>query len=253
MDVPRYLQRIGYRGSLERDYQTLRDLQVAHLYSVPFENLDVHLGVPITLELEALFDKIVVRRRGGFCYELNGLFAWLLGEIGFNVTLLSASDAHADGSFGPEYDHLTLEVSGSGDPTEPWLADVGWGDSFNEPLRLVPGDLQEQGGRAYRIDREGDYYLLWQRDYDGTWERQYHFTLQPRRFSDFTEMCVYHQTSPKSLFVRKRICTLATAAGRVTLDEARLITTVHGERSESTVTDETEYRRILEERFGVVL
>ena len=110
MDVSLYTRRIEYEGSLEPSFATLRALHLAHLRTVPFENLDIHLGRPIRLDRAALFDKIVKRRRGGFCYELNGLFASLLQRLGFIVTLLSASDAHANGTFGPEFDHLTLGV-----------------------------------------------------------------------------------------------------------------------------------------------
>ena len=110
MDIHAYLSRIGYRGTLEPSAATLHALQQAHLLAVPFENLDIHLGRPIVLDQTALFDKIVARRRGGFCYELNGLFAVLLRELGFEVTLLSAGVARASGGFGPEYDHLTLLV-----------------------------------------------------------------------------------------------------------------------------------------------
>src|SRR5437762_14222540 len=101
MHVGAYLQRINYRGSPEPNAQTLRELHRAHMLTVPFENLDIHLGRPITLGQAALFDKIVTRRRGGFCYELNGLFAALLRALGFDVTMLSARVARADGSFGP--------------------------------------------------------------------------------------------------------------------------------------------------------
>jgi N-hydroxyarylamine O-acetyltransferase len=96
MDVALYLQRIRYEGSVEPNFTTLRTLHLAHLLTVPFENLDIHVQRPITLDRAALFDKIVLRRRGGFCYELNGLFAALLEKLGFVVTLLSASDAHDD-------------------------------------------------------------------------------------------------------------------------------------------------------------
>src|SRR6266540_1131840 len=105
MDIQAYLCRIHYRGGLAPTAAILRELHRAHLLTVPFENLDIHLGRPILLDQEALFDKIVTRRRGGFCYELNGLFALLLRELGFDVTLLSAGVAHADGGFGPEFDH----------------------------------------------------------------------------------------------------------------------------------------------------
>src|SRR5919109_1202974 len=103
MNIQAYLDRIGYRGPLEPTAETLRALHVAHLLGVPFENLNIGMGWPIVLDEAALFDKIVVRRRGGFCYELNGLFAALLRELGFDVTLLSAGVARQDGGFGPEF------------------------------------------------------------------------------------------------------------------------------------------------------
>ena len=246
MDLSLYLQRIHYAGSLEPTVETLRALHLAHLLAVPFENLDIHLGRPISLEQEALFDKIVLRRRGG-------LFAALLEALGFDVPLLSASDAHADGGFGPEFDHLTLQVRCADRPGFLWLADVGWGDTFREPLQLDRVGEQIEGKRAYRIDRQGDARILWQRDYDGHWERQYRFTLQPRDLDDFVPMSHYHQTSPDSLFTRKRLCTVATLDGRITLDDSRLITTADGVRQEERVEDDQTYRRILQERFGMWL
>jgi N-hydroxyarylamine O-acetyltransferase len=109
-DLPAYLQRLNYTGPLTSSAETLRALHQAHLLAVPFENLDIPLGRPIIPEEAALFRKIVEEGRGGFCYELNGLFAALLRELGFKVTLLSARVARAEGGFGPEFDHLTLLV-----------------------------------------------------------------------------------------------------------------------------------------------
>jgi N-hydroxyarylamine O-acetyltransferase len=256
MDVLAYLRRINYNGPIAPTAATLRNIHLAHLQSVPFENLDIHLGRPIILKLENLFEKIVLRGRGGFCYELNGLFAWLLGELGFEVTLLSASDAQEDGSYGPEFDHLTLQIRCPADPSlasTPWLADVGWGDSFREPLRLDQlGHEQLAGLRAYRIERDGDYLMLWQRNYDGRWRKQYRFTLASRRIADFVPMCQYHQTSPESHFTQQRICTLATLNGRISLDDRKLIVTEFGNRKVRSVSQE-EYHAILEVQFGVKL
>jgi N-hydroxyarylamine O-acetyltransferase len=256
MDIQTYLQRIKYRGATSASAANLRALHRAHMYSVPFENLDIHLGRPIELQRHLLYDKIILRRRGGFCYELNGLFAWLLEQLGFNVTLLSARDVHPAGGVGPEHDHLTLMVTCPADGTEtktPWLVDVGWGDSFTEPLRLDrPGIEQQEGLRAYRIDQLDDYFFLWQRNYAGEWGRQYRFTLEPQAFTDFEATCRYHQTSPKSSFTQQRICSLATADGRVSLDDHRLIVTEHGQRQEFAV-DEEIVPSILEERFGMKL
>ena len=254
MDTTAYLHRIHYQGPLDPSSATLRALHRAHLHAVPFENLAIHLGRPIALNQTALFDKIVVLQRGGLCYELNGLFAALLRTLGFNVTLLTASDAHSDGSFGPEFDHLTLLVvcppspalaraaAGEGEQVQ-WLADVGWGDTFCEPLRLDEPGAQAEGLRAYRLDRDEQFWILLQRTYSGQWEQQYRFTLQPRQLADFTAMCQYHQTAPDSWLTQERICTLATPTGRTTLSDLRLITTVNGVREERCLRDEDELSR----------
>ncbi len=234
MDIKTYLKRINYRGSLAPTAETLRALQVAHLLAVPFENLSIHTGESIVLEDDALFDKVVKRRRGGFCYELNGLFAALLRALGFDVAMLSAGVANAEGSFGPDFDHMTLMVM----LDQRWLADVGFGDSFYEPLLLDKRDEQGQDARYYRIDDDGTHLILMQRDEDGKWKAQYRFTLQRYEYADYAGMCHYHQTSPKSHFTIARICSRATPDGRVTLSEMRLITTKNGERLERVLTSE---------------
>ncbi len=252
-----YLNRIRCPAPapLEPSLQTLQALHEAHLLAVPFENLSIHYHQPIVLQEEALFDKIVRRRRGGFCYELNGLFAWLLRRLNFQVTLLSAGVARADGSFGPEFDHLTLlvhQIDGAD-----WLADVGFGDSFRLPLRFE-ADLRQEGGdgRTYRLYRENDtkreYWILQQFN-DERWQPQYRFSLQPHTLTDFTEMCHYQQTSPESHFTQKRVCSLATPEGRITLSDLRLITTIGGTREERMLQSEEEYLAVLTELFGIVL
>src|SRR3972149_5708622 len=127
MDIPSYLARIRCTGPIQLDYQTLRILQRDHMFTVPFENLDIELGKPILLNVEALWDKIILDHRGGFCYELNGLFAWLLKQIGYEVTYLNARVYKEDGSLGIDFDHLALIVRAPSMP-ERWLADVGFGD-----------------------------------------------------------------------------------------------------------------------------
>ena len=134
MAISAYLARIRYSGPLNCTSETLKQLQLAHLLTVPFENLSIHAAEPIVLDETALFDKIVRRRRGGFCYEVNGLFAWLLKALGFEVAMLSAGVANDHGVFSPDFDHMTLLVR----LDEPWLADVGFGDSFVEPIKLKP-------------------------------------------------------------------------------------------------------------------
>ena len=243
--IPAYLRRIGYGGPLEPCIETLRALQVAHLLAVPFENLDIHLGRPIVLDEAALYRKIVELRRGGFCYELNGLFAALLRGLGFRVTLLSAGVARESGGFGPEFDHLTLRV----DLEQAWLADVGFGDSFREPLLLDGGT--EQGD--YRIRRDCECRTLLRHRDDEGWREQYRFTLEPHQLPDYANMCRHHQTSPESSFTRRRLCTLATTEGRITLSDLRFIVTERGQISERTLSGEEEYTAVLREKFGICL
>jgi N-hydroxyarylamine O-acetyltransferase len=253
--VPLYLARLGYAGPLSPTAETLRALHTAHMYSVPFENLDIGLGRRLSLSRAALFDKIVTRRRGGFCYELNGLFAWLLERLGFSVSYLSARIVNATGQEGPEFDHLTLAVvcPADGRPAERWLADVGCGDSFVEPLRLAPGVEQVQGGRAFWLAERGDDLDCWQRLAGAEPERQYAFSLQPRQFpSDYEPMCLHQQTAPESHFTQHRMCTLATPAGRLTLSDRRWIVTEHGVRRETQI-DDAEFERRLRADFGVAL
>ena len=151
MNVPAYLDRIRYQGSLTPNAESLRSLHRSHMFAVPFENLDISLGRNIICDENRFLHKIVEEKRGGFCYEMNGAFAALLRALGFKVTLLSARVSNADGSEGPEFDHLALRV----DLDEPWLADVGFGDSFIEPLALEPDLDQEQFGKRYRLISTG--------------------------------------------------------------------------------------------------
>lgn len=247
MNVPAYLDRIRYKGPLTPDVETLRSLHRAHMFAVPFENLDIGIGREIVCDEARFLHKIVNERRGGFCYEMNGAFAALLWALGFQVTLLSARVCRDDGSDGPEFDHLALRV----ELEEPWLADVGFGDSFVEPMRLEPGLEQEQFGRRYRII-SGDGGCCLEANADGAWKKQYAFTLQPRHLSEFAGMCHHHQTSPDSHFTRKRVCSLATPEGRITLTGDKLIETRRGVREER-VLQEAERRTILRDRFGVSL
>ena len=266
LDPRAYLERIAYAPApddiapLAPSLPLLAALHQAHLLAVPFENLSIHYGQPITLAEAALYDKIVRRRRGGFCYELNGLFAWLLRQLGFTVELLSAEVAEDGGGFSPPFDHLTLRVRALAG--EDWLADVGFGDSFRRPLRLQPGLAQDGAdGYTYRLRKaeEQPYWALERRDSaqtdaaDAAWEPQYRFTLRPHALSDFAPRCHYQQTSPQSHFTQRRICSLALPDGRLSLSDLRLITTIHGQREERTLRSEQEYRATLAERFGVTL
>jgi N-hydroxyarylamine O-acetyltransferase len=246
-DADAYLDRIGLTRPITVTIEGLRRLQFAHLMCVPFENLDIHLGRPIRLDLASFFEKIVIHRRGGFCYELNGLFACLLRSLGFQVDLLSARAANREGGFGPEFDHLALRV----DLDQPYLADVGFGDAFQEPLRLATGIEQNDPRKTFLLTPEGTDWLLRERTPGGTWKPLYIFSLAPRALEDFLEMCRYHQHSLESHFTQGTVCSIATAAGRVTISGDRFIETQEGQRTERLIQNETELRTLLAEHFHV--
>jgi N-hydroxyarylamine O-acetyltransferase len=244
-----YLARIGYSGPIVPSAETLRTLHRAHLLAVPFENLDIALGRKIVVDENAILRKVVELRRGGFCYELNCAFGALLRTLGFQVTLLSARVARSNGGEGPEFDHLTLKI----DLEEPWLADVGFGDSFLEPLRLEAATEQADPAGIFRLVDDGSRWYLQKLGVDGDWKAQYSFSLQPRRFEEFAGMCHFHQTSPDSSFTRNSICSQATPDGRITVSDMRLIITRNGSRDETTIASEEQRQKILEERFGIRL
>ena len=250
MNIPAYLDRINYRGPLNVEAETLRQLHVAHLRSVPFENLSIHAHEPIVLNEESLFEKIVTRRRGGFCYELNGLFGALLRSLGFQVEMLSAEVAKDDGTFSEPFDHMTLMVA----LDEPWLVDVGFGDSFIEPLRLDERGAQVQGDRAYRIEPAGDSLVMQQKTSDADpWKSQYRFNQTTHQYADYLERCLYHQTSPASHFTQNRICSMLTTNGRISVSDKRFIVSKDGVRNDYSVTSDEQYRALLLGHFGIVM
>ncbi len=248
LDVEAYLGRIGYRGPEEPTLATLRDLHMAHLRTVPFENLDIALGRSLVLDPASLVRKIVDRRRGGYCYELNGLFALLLRGLGFGVEMVSARVAGEGGGYSPDFDHMALLVR----LEETWLADVGFGDLFVRPLRIEAREEQREEGTAFRITEEGDARLLSRRDGPEEWKAQYRFTLVPRRLEEFEPRNRWQQTAPESHFTRNSICTRVTPEGRITLSASRLIVTKGSQRQERILTEQ-ERTAILRDSLGIEL
>ena len=263
-----YLERIGYVGPTQLTPQTLRQIHLAHLLRVPFENLDIHWGRPIRLERDFLFQKIVRERRGGFCFELNSLLADALQGMGFSVHLLSGQVSRAvhatrtepDGHFGPECDHLALQVNCG---NEAWLVDVGYGDAFREPLRLGDPGIQAQAEGRYRLipwpAAPARYWRVQQERPDRTWKTLFLLDRIPRQLQEFEPMCRFHQTSPASRLTRLRLCSLATPSGRITLTASangsvfKWIETTPEGRRERLLKDEKEYEHLLACAFGIRL
>jgi N-hydroxyarylamine O-acetyltransferase len=249
MNVSAYLNRIGIKTVGRPDLSLLSLLQESHLLHVPFENLDIFLNRPIRLSLPSLFKKIVEQRRGGFCYELNGLFDWLLRECGFTTSLISARVRKANGSFGPEFDHLALLVH----LDQPYLVDVGFGDSCRRPLPLTGEEAEDISGR-YRVisDNAPEAYAL-QKQTEDDWVTEYRFTTRPYELNMFTSMCEYHQTSPASTFTQKKMCTIATRDGRITLTPDFVTVARDGHKQKLPVSSNQQFHEMLHRFFGIQL
>jgi N-hydroxyarylamine O-acetyltransferase len=235
VDVAAYLARIGAAPDAD-----LATLQAAHLQTVPFEDYDIHLGVPLSLHPDAVFDKVVRRRRGGFCYELNGLFGRLLRELGYQVTYVSAYEILDDGTAGPDFEHLRLLVD---TPDGRVIADVGQGRRWPHPVLLEPGDHGD-----IRVETDGTTWTTYQRTGD-EWRRDWTFTTTPRRLADFAPRCRYQQHDPSSHFRRHRLAWLALPAGRITVTNGELYETGRPDRT-LTPAEELE---VLRTRFGIDL
>jgi len=239
-----YLHRIGAPDPGSPTAAGLATLMERHLATVPFENLSIHLGEPIVLDEEALVAKLVRRRRGGFCYELNGAFAALLRHLGYEVALLAAR-VYGGPVLGPPYDHLTLRV----DLDEPWLADVGFGRFVQRPVRLDERDDQPDPAGVVRIvDAPYDDLdvLL-----DGV--PQFRMDQRPRELAEFVTTCWWHQTSPESHFTTSLTCSLPTPTGRVTLSDRLLITTTDGVRTEEPLGSDSDVLAAYRSHFGIEL
>ena len=246
MDKKKYLNRIQYTGSMEPSLGLLQKLQKQHLLKIPFENLDIINNIPIELSIDRIFEKIVDRRRGGFCYELNGLFYELLVALGFDVKRVSARVYEKTLGYGREFDHMALIVLIDG---AEYLSDVGFGEFAFEPLKLEPRKIQKDERGEYMIDSYKNSYMRVAKIENGQVTPEYIFKIDSRLLEDFREMCVYHQTSPESHFTSKRLISLPTEKGRITLSGNCLKITELGSVTESTIKSETAFHSLLQELF----
>ena len=251
MNCLEYLKRIRIKKTENLNFSFLSNLHEQHLFNVPFENLDISEGKKIVLEEKRLYEKIVVNRRGGFCYELNGLFYWLLRSLGFTVSMASARVyVPAIDKFTPEFDHLVLLV----DLGEQILVDVGFGDNFRKPIALPDGKSKDISG-SYRLqsfDSDQETLLL-QKKETGEWQTVYSFTTHPRVMSDFEEMNAFNQSSPESHFTQQTICSIATKNGRVSLSDNFLTIIDEGSKRKIRVRSPEDFHHKLWDHFGILL
>ncbi len=249
MDVEKYLSRIGIKEIPETNLEQLFYLQQQHLLHIPFENLNIPLGKKIILDYKTLYEKAVLKNRGGFCYEINGLFHYLLKEIGFKVRMISAKVQRDDGSYGPEFDHMANIVT-LGD--EQWLVDVAFGRFSFQPLKFELDTLQEDGRGLYKVTKyDTDYFAVETKRGDAAWKIGYLFSFDERVLSDFEDMCHYQQTSKDSNFTKRWIITIPTKKGRVTLTNTKLKIEESGSVEESEIDSKEMFCKALEKYFGM--
>lgn len=250
-DVSRYLERLGTQRPLAPTAEALRTLQRAHLRAIPFENASVLRGESIGLDLPSLVAKVLHRGRGGFCYELNGLFAALLESLGFTVLRHSARVFQASGVVGPPFDHLCLEVPLDG---VRWLADVGFGYSFLEPLRFVDGVEQDDPTGRFRLmtrPEPGAGIDVERLHQDGAWQGEYRIEPGVFELADFEPMCEYQRTSPNASFVHGWILSRVTEDGFVSLRYRKLIVSSGANVTTRTIEDDAELADVAARWFGV--
>ncbi|MGE7544360.1 arylamine N-acetyltransferase family protein [Sporosarcina newyorkensis] len=248
MEISQYLQRIGLKDIKGISIETLSQLQMQHMLHIPFENLDVMHNVPIPLDVETYYNKIVLNQRGGFCYELNGLFNWLLQGLGFNNHLIAGTVRTPKGTWAKEESHAAQIVQ----LDLPYLVDVGFGDSTRMPLPLT-GEPQEDVSGVYRAEKiEESIFDLQRKGNDAEWNTLLRFDITPKKLMDFEEACHFNQTSPDSHFTNKELITIATSDGRITLSGDTLVVTHNGEKQEKTVHN-SERAAVLERYFGIHL
>lgn len=251
MNIEKYFQRLEIENFTKPDLTNLKHLHKNHLLNIPFENLDIHYNRKIILDFKLLEDKILNNNRGGFCYELNGLFYKLLSELGYNVKMICAGVYNNEGIPGPDYDHMALIVKIN---NEEYLADVGFGDNFLEPIKFELDTIQKDEAGFFKIVKHDEKYFELRRSSDGiNFKGEYLFKDDEEKLEHFQEMCSYHQTSPESHFTQKRVCSKATDNGRITLSNLKFIKTENRNRTETELKNEKEFLETLKKYFGIVL
>ena len=250
LQAQNYLDRIGFSAQPEPTLTTLAQLQLAHLFTVPFENLDIHRGVPITIDFERIFNKVVTNQRGGFCYELNSLFGELLRHLGFNVMHLSAQVYAEPTGFGLRFSHLTLGVCIE---NTVYLSDVGFGEFSFAPLKLTPGNRQQDQRGLFCVDYDADKRCVVSKHEDGVTRPEYAFYQKHRELKEFESMCHYHQTSPDSSFTKKRLISRPTPEGRITISGNMLTIKTGAKTDETALQSEADFIAALAAHFEVEL
>jgi N-hydroxyarylamine O-acetyltransferase len=249
VDFIAYLERIVYTGIINVTDEVLMRLHKKHVYQIPFENLDVYYKRIFNLDIGNVYEKVINDKRGGFCYELNLLFNWLLTQIGFTSRIIASRIFNEDGTVGPEFDHMSIYVKTG----KEYLLDVGYGDLFVTPIEMS-GGMQFDGRNYFRIDRWNKNEYVISMSTDGlSFSRKYTFSLDVVDIKDFDSICIDKQINPTSFFVKNVVCTKPTENGRVTIFNNKFVEKDGESRMEQVIQSDEHLTRCLKDKFGIVI
>ena len=243
-----YFSRIGFEGSATADFATLKEMMRRQLFTVPFENLDVQAGQVVSLVPEEIYAKIVGRRRGGYCYEVNGLFSMALEAVGIPYQYVAARPMTYP--VRRPKTHMAIVASLEGGQ---WLCDLGFGSyGIREPINLRWLDREvRQGFDTFRLTMASESDFLLQSSVEGSWKSLYEFNLCAHEWVDFEPANFLNSTHPDSIFVRNLMVVLQNASGKEVLTSYYLKSISEGRTLEVKVRPE-EIPALLEERFSLI-
>jgi N-hydroxyarylamine O-acetyltransferase len=246
LQLHRYLRRINYGGPLSPTIQTVRQLHRAHLLAIPFENIDVQLGVTPALDHDAVFHKLVVDERGGWCFEQNLLFAWVLKQIGVRHDLVGATVNRSQKVDGAQINHLAIIAMVD---EEPYLVDVGFGNGCLTPLPLREGSFND-GRFDFKLVHHGNYWRFYNHRENGA---TYDFTGDTVDLATIVTANERLASSADSPFVQTLVCARLTEDGMATLTNAALRRFTPHQLNEETATSQAALERLLAEYFGITI
>ena len=250
MNIRNYLKRINVTKEIVINRDMFYQLHENHVLNVPFENLDIHYKRKFDLAIDKTYKKVVIDNRGGFCYELNSLFNFLLINLGFKSRIVSARIFDDSGNLGPEYDHMSLLVEID---KKKYLADVGFGDLFIKPIEISEG-IQTDGRNYFKVETHYEKeFVLSMSSNQIDFHNKYMFYLKEVSIDKFYAICLDKQTNPSSYFVKNTLCTKPTAFGRLTLFNNKLIEKIGDERIEKVILDDVEFRKELINKFKILI
>lgn len=247
LDKIHYLNRLN-ASDQEPSLVNLAALQQRHLQRIPFENLDVMQRIPIYLNLKHMYEKVVARKRGGYCYELNGLFHSLLTALGYDAHLISATVLRPNNEWAKADTHAAILVH----LDQPYLVDVGFGAATPRVPVPLNGTADTPVGETYKIEPHTDHLFDLIRQVEDRSRTLYRFSIHKKELIDFHEGCVFNQVSKESTFTHTDIVAIATENGRVTLQDHTLTKVEHGQ-TEKAILSVEEKNQVLQNIFHLSL